>query len=264
MSQPANFDWNPGAYARFRGLRLRPALDLLTRIEDIPSRGPVVDLGCGAGAVGPVLSQRFPDHRLVGVDISPAMLAEAGKTGAYDWITQADIATWQPDGDPPALIYSNAALHWLGAHEALMPRLVALVAPGGTLAVQMPGQFEAASHRLLREIAAEMFPDRFDVSDFFPPVAAPEDYARLLVPLGRVEAWETTYVQRLDPVLSEHPVRRFTEATAMRPFVERLTDEEAGAFVSAYEAELSAAYPIEDDGTVLFPFRRVFFTVTKA
>ncbi|OIP82761.1 MAG: trans-aconitate methyltransferase [Rhodobacterales bacterium CG2_30_65_12] len=257
------FDWNPGTYARFRGLRLRPALDLLARVDDIPPGGPVVDLGCGAGAVGPVLAKRYPDHRLIGIDASPAMLAEAGKTGAYDWLSQADIAGWMPAGEKPALIYANAVLHWLGAHEDLMPRLAGLLAPGGVLAVQMPGQFDAASHRLLRETAGEMFPDRFEPSEFLPSVAAPEDYARLLAPLGRVEAWETTYVQRLDPAVTEHPVRRFTEATAMRPFLERMSAAEAGNFISAYEAELSAAYPVEEDGTVLFAFRRVFFTLTR-
>lgn len=263
MSERENVDWNPGTYARFRGLRLRPALDLLSRVEDIAPVGPVVDLGCGSGAVGSVLSARYPDRRLIGVDASPAMLAEAGKTGAYDALSQADIAGWVPEGEKPALIYSNAVLHWLGAHEGLMPRLAGLVAPGGVLAVQMPGQFEAASHRLLREIAAEMFPDRFDAGDFLPPVAAPEDYARLLAPLGKVDAWETTYVQRLDPAVTEHPVRRFTEATAMRPFLEKMTQAEAGNFISAYEAELSAAYPVEDGGTVLFAFRRVFFTLVR-
>lgn len=264
MSPAVNHDWNPGTYARFRGLRLRPALDLLARVEEVPPGGPIVDLGCGSGAVGPVLTERYgEDHKIVGVDNSPAMLAEAGKTGAYDWLTQADIADWVPDGPKPSLIYSNAALHWLDAHEDLMPRLAALVAPGGVLAVQMPGQFEAPSHRLLREIAGEMFPDRFDADAFLPPVAAPEDYARLLAPLGTVSAWETTYVQVLDPAVTEHPVRRFTEATAMRPFLEQMTGDEAGVFTSAYEAELAAAYPVEDNGTVLFPFRRVFFTLAK-
>lgn len=263
MSEEANFDWNPGTYARFRGLRLRPALDLLARVAEIPPGGPVVDLGCGAGAVGPVLADRCPDRPLIGVDSSPAMLAEAGKTAAYDRLTRADIAGWAPEGEKPALIYSNAALHWLGAHDQLMPRLAGLLAPGGVLAVQMPGQFDAASHRLLREIAGEMFPDRFDAGAFTPPVAAPEDYARLLAPLGLVEAWETTYVQRLDPVVTEHPVRRFTEATAMRPFLEKMTQAEAGDFISAYEAELSAAYPVEEDGTVLLPFRRVFFIFAR-
>lgn len=264
MSDAAYHDWNPGTYARFRGLRLRPALDLLARVEEVPPGGPVIDLGCGAGAVGPVLTERYgEDHKIIGIDTSPAMLAEAGKTGAYDWLTQADIADWVPDGPKPALIYSNATLHWLGAHEDLMPRLAGLVAPGGVLAVQMPGQFDAPSHRLLREIAVEMFPDRFGAEAALPPVAAPEDYARLLAPLGTVAAWETTYVQVLDPAVTEHPVRRFTEATAMRPFLDRMSDDEAGEFTSAYEAELAAVYPVEDNGTVLFAFRRVFFVLAK-
>lgn len=265
MSATRQTDWNPGAYARFRGLRLRPALDLLARVEDVPPGGPIVDLGCGAGAMGPVLSRRFgDDHKIIGIDSSPAMLAEAGKIGAYDGLTQADIADWAPEGAKPALIYANAALHWLAAHEDLMPRLARALPPGGVLAVQMPGQFEAPSHRLLREIAAEMFAGRFDEAEANPPpVAAPEDYARLLAPFGAITAWETTYVQVLDPAVTEHPVRRFTEATAMRPFVETMSAEEAGRFASAYEAELAVAYPVEENGTVLFPFRRVFFVLTR-
>ena len=33
MIEAAKQDWNSGAYARFRGLRLRPALDLLMQIR---------------------------------------------------------------------------------------------------------------------------------------------------------------------------------------------------------------------------------------
>ncbi len=73
-------DWNPGTYARFRGFRLRPALDLLAQVGDIPE-GPVIDLGCGNGAVCAVLAARF-GPRILGVDSSPAMLAEAKATGA--------------------------------------------------------------------------------------------------------------------------------------------------------------------------------------
>ncbi len=260
MTPSASNDWNPGAYARFRGLRLRPALDLIHAIDVIPP-GPVVDLGCGAGAVGPVLAERFRSHRLIGVDASPTMLAKAGTTGIYAWLSQADIADWAPGKDRPALIFSNAVLHWLAGHEELMPRLAGLLAPRGVLAVQMPGQFDAPSHRLLRDLAAELFPDRFDLATFQPPVADPEDYARLLAPLGRVSAWESTYIHKLEPVAGAHPVRRFTEATAMRPFEAQLSEAEAAQFVAAYEAELDLAYPPEEDGTILFAFRRVFFTL---
>lgn len=252
-------DWNPGAYGRFRGLRLRPALDLLAQVGRVPDGG-IVDLGCGTGAVGPVLRLRFGARRLVGIDQSPAMLEEAGQNGAYDAVERADAATWSPE-DRPALIFSNAALQWVTDHATLLPRLAGTLAKGGTLAVQMPRQFGAPSHRFLRDIAAEMFPDRFDLSGWGPPVMAPVDYHRLLAPLGEVEVWETDYVQRLEAGSAVHPVRAFTEATAMRPYVASLSGDEAAAYVARYEAALASAYPAEADGSVLFPFRRVFLTL---
>jgi len=256
-----NLDWNPAAYARFADLRLRPALDLLGRVGALPA-GDVVDLGCGAGSVGPALRDRFTGRTIVGVDASPAMLAEADRSGAYDAIRATDINDWVPEA-APALIFSNAALHWLDGHEGLVARLAALLPEGGVLAVQMPRQYGAPSHRFLRDFAAEMFPDRFDFSGWVPPVDAPVAYHRLLSPLGRADVWETDYVQRLAPVAEGHPVRRFTESTAMRPFAEKLDAAELRAFLARYEAALAAAYPVEADGSVLFPFRRLFFVLTR-
>jgi len=249
-------DWNPGAYARFRSERLRPALDLLMRIED-PSPGAVVDLGCGDGAVAGAVRARFPKRPLVGVDASPAMLALAR---GYDATEAADIATWRPR-HPPAVIYANAALHWLPDHDRMISRLAAFLAPGGTLTVQMPRQFDAPSHALLRQTARALFPDRFDFRDWTPPVAPPAAYARLLVPLGQAEVWETEYLHRLSPVPEGHPVRAFTGSTATRSFLDRLDAAEAAAFAAAYDSDLVRAYPAEPDGTVLFPFRRLFFTL---
>lgn len=255
-------DWKPELYARFRGLRLRPAIDLLDRVGGLPE-GDVVDLCCGAGSVGEALSARFAGRRIIGVDTSPAMLTDAGATGSYSALVRADAADWAPEA-APALIFSNAALHWLPAHGALMPRLAGLLAPGGILAVQMPRQFSAPSHRLLRDYAQDMFPDRFDFINWKPAVLAPVEYHRMLAPLGEVDVWETDYVQRLDPVPEGHPVRSFTEATAMRPITGTLTAGELEAFTRRYETGLGAAYPVEEDGSVLLPFRRLFFTLRIA
>jgi trans-aconitate 2-methyltransferase len=256
VSGPQKRDWNPEAYARFRGLRLRPALDLLNAVADVPE-GPVVDLGCGDGALALALAVRFSGRDLVGVDASPAMLARAK---GYTRLEQADIADWRPE-TPPALIFSNAALHWLPDHATLLPRLAGFLAPAAVLAVQMPRQFLSPSHRFLRDIAASMFPDRFDFSSYHPPVAPAVDYHALLSPFGAVDAWETDYVQRLEPTEGIHPVRAFTASTAMRPIVEKLTATEASLFQAAYDQALTAAYPPRPDGSVLFPFRRIFFTL---
>jgi trans-aconitate 2-methyltransferase len=252
-------DWDPARYGAFRDLRLRPALDLLAQVPDLPV-GEVVDLGCGDGAVGPALLSRYPARSLVGVDASEAMLANAVMRRCYERVALADIADWQAE-TPPALIFSNAALHWLPDHAALMPRLAGLLTKGGVLAVQMPRQSGAPSHRLLREVAEGLFPAR-DLPKPSPVLQA-GDYAELLLPLGEVRAWTTDYIQLLDPVAQGHPVRAFTESTAMRPFVAGLTADERRAYLTAYDAALAQAYPALPDGRVLFPFTRVFFVLER-
>lgn len=254
-------DWDPTAYARFEGLRLRPALDLLMRVGVLPEGG-VVDLGCGAGAVGAALRTRFPQRPLGGVDTSPAMLGVAGATGAYDHLIEADAARWHPDA-PTALIFSNAALHWLPDHPGLLRHLAQVLVSGGVLAVQMPRQYGAPSHRFLRDFAADMFPDRFTAAGWHPPVDEAPAYHRILAPLGATDIWETKYLHRLDPSPDGHPVRRFTESTAMRPYLEPLSGPERAAFVARYEDALASAYPLEADGSVLFPFRRIFMVLTR-
>lgn len=263
-SGPLGNDWDPGSYASFRGLRLRPALDLLAQVPAALPEGPAIDLGCGDGAAAGALRARLPGRRLVGVDASPAMIERAE---GYDAVHLADIAHWTPalhHEAPPALIFSNAALQWLPDHPRLLPRLAAELAPGGTLAVQMPRQYDAPSHRLIREIAGGLFPDRFPEDDagWTAPVAPPAAYHRLLAPLGALSLWETEMLQPLAPVDEGHPVRAFTQSTALRPYAARMGAGELGEFLDAYDEALAIAYPAEADGTVLFPFRRLFLVLT--
>ncbi len=253
-------DWNPGAYARFRDLRLRPALDLLAQVPDLPS-GDVVDLGCGNGAVGAALAGRFNGHSLVGVDNSRTMLAEAKKAGVYASLHHIDIADWQAD-TPPALVFSNAALHWLPDHARLLPALAGVLATGGVLAVQMPRQFDAPSHRLLRQTAQNLFPDRFNFDSYVAPVAPPVRLAEMLAGLGDLNIWETRYFQTLTTQSDAHPVRNFTASTAMRPVLAKLDLSEQTRLTAAYDQALHAAYPVHN-GRTTFPFLRQFFTLTR-
>lgn len=258
--RPAVSDWNPQSYARFTALRLRPAVDLLMKVPPLTG-DQVIDLGCGNGAVGPVLRTRYPTAHLTGLDASPAMLAEAWKTGAYDALTEGDIATWSPQ-DPPALIFSNAALHWLPDHETLLPALVAKLAQKGTLAVQVPHQNPAPSHRLWIDLIEQHFPGRYD-TDQTPGILDARSTYDLLDPLGTLSLWETEYMQRLDPTPDMHPVRAFTSSTFARPVLEALDPDEQGLITTLYDEAMEHAYPRRNDGSVLFPFRRLFFTLTK-
>lgn len=259
----AQTDWDPEAYHRFRGHRLRPALDLLARVPALPP-GDVVDLGCGAGDLAEALTAavcRPQGRRLIGVDTSETMLSEAAEHRLYNRLDQTDIAVWQPE-TPVALIFSNAALHWIGDHRALLPRLVEMLVPGGMLAVQVPHQNRAPSHRLWHSLCDEFFPGRLD-GLARPGVLSAADYHHLLAPLGDLAVWETEYYQPLSPDGNGHPVRRFTEATFARPILQALSDGEQARLIAAYEDVIGAAYPEAEDGTVLFPFRRLFLTLVR-
>ena len=77
--------WDPGLYLRFQDLRLRPALELLGRV-DLAAPATVVDLGCGTGTSTRLLRERWPSARITGVDSSAEMLAAAAEGGGdFAW-----------------------------------------------------------------------------------------------------------------------------------------------------------------------------------
>ncbi|HZH26079.1 MAG TPA: methyltransferase domain-containing protein [Azospirillaceae bacterium] len=249
--------WDPAQYDKFRAQRERPAIDLLAAIPAVEAR-TIVDLGCGTGALARRLAARWPTARITGVDASDAMLAKAAaEPSRIAWV-QADIAAWRPDR-PVDLIVSNAALHWLPDHACLFPHLMAQLAPGGILAVQMPRNGDAPSHRSIHEIAAHgPWADRLRGKLDPAPVAPPEFYHDLLAPRSaHLDIWETTYLQVLE---GEDPVLEWVKGTTLLPVASALADtpDLLDAYTQTYGARLRAAYSRRSDGTTLFPFRRLF------
>ncbi len=255
--------WDPRQYLKFAGPRVRPGLDLLERIPDIPAK-QIVDLGCGAGQLTAQLAGRWLDAQVTGVDSSADMLRQASEAfPAADWprLTwrEGDIDSWQAD-TAPDLIYSNAALHWLKRHDALFPNLLSQLAPGGVLAVQMPRNFDQPSHLLLHEtLQKQGLSNRVGLEAR--PVKPPADYYEFLSP-GAVslDIWETQYLQVLS---GEHPVLDWVKGAALRPVYDALSGADLEAFLADYGAALAEAYPKQSDGMTLFPFRRLFIIARR-
>ena len=136
--------WDPARYLDYADQRARPFVDLLAQVRPADP-GLVVDLGCGPANLTPGLRRRWPGARLVGVDSSASMLAAAGEARvAGVELVRADLRDWQSDA-PVDVLLSNAALQWVPDHLALLPQLLDQVAPGGTLAFHVPGNFAAPS-----------------------------------------------------------------------------------------------------------------------
>ncbi len=253
--------WDPDQYIRYADLRLRPAIDLLTRVE-LQSPRRIVDLGCGVGNVTQMIAERWPRAELTGIDSSREMLARARELpDDIDWV-QADIANWSPTG-PLDLVFSNAALHFVDdEHAHLLPKLLQSVTPGGVLAIQMPRNFGEPSHTLMYDAAREgPWRDRLTPLMRPPPVAEPEHYYDILAPsASSLEIWETVYLQVLQ---GDDPIAEWTGATWGEPLLEALDDDERQAYEADYKRRLRAAYPRRSDGTTLFPFRRLFIIAMR-
>ncbi|WP_338537640.1 methyltransferase domain-containing protein [Janibacter terrae] len=262
--------WDPSRYGQFSNERARPFFDLVGRVDAVDPT-LVVDLGCGNGPLTLSLADRWPGARVVGVDSSVEMLDAAralDTDGRVEWV-EADLAEWDIEslGAAPDVIVSNAALQWVPRHLPLIEHWVAALAPGGWFALQVPGNFDAPTHALMRETAVdhpragelEAASKRYGAGD-------PSTYLQILSAHGlAVDAWETTYTHVLDPAgESENPVLDWVSGTGLRPMLEVLDDEsEREEFIAAYADKVAAAYPRTPAG-VLLTFRRVFAVGRKA
>ena len=250
--------WDPAAYAQYADERARPFTDLMARVAATAPH-TVVDLGCGTGALTASLARRWPDADILGVDSSAPMLERAAEhAGPRVRFAAGDVTTWRPS-EPVDVLVTNAVLQWVPDHLPLLARWVGHLAPGGWLAMQVPGNFDAPSHALMREVAAQHpFAARLaGVLRGADSVAQPSSYATVLAEQGcTVDVWETTYLHVLpgpDAVLA------WVRGTGLRPVLDALADDPAmsRAFVAAYGERLHAAYPARSWGTLL-AFRRIF------
>lgn len=254
MSREAGAVWDPAQYGVFGDERARPFAELLARVDlEAPRR--IVDLGCGSGELTASLLHRWPDAKIEALDSSPEMIAAAQGIPGKLTFSVGDVTTWRPER-PVDLIISNAVLQWVPTHQDLLPRWIEALAPGGRLAFQVPGNFDAPSHALLREVCTSpRWQAKLGGALRRHPVMDPSDYLDLLSRRGcTVDAWETTYAQLLQ---GDDPILEWVKGTALRPILTRLDPAETAEFLAEYGARLREAYPPAPYGTV-FPFRRIF------
>ena len=224
--------------------------------------------GAARGNVTRLIAERFAAARVTGVDISSEMLAKAaGIPGRVDWV-RADIASWKPER-APELIYSNAALHWIDDHSALIPRLFDFLAPGGCLAVQMPLSYSMPSHVLMRDtlsnggVGGSRLGDRALAAGGRAQVGGWTRTSTSTCSRRRrrsLDVWETEYLQRLE---GEDPVLEWVKATGLRPILNGLHGAERDRFLEVYRERLRLAYPRRAGGHTLYPFRRLFMVATR-
>jgi trans-aconitate 2-methyltransferase len=249
--------WDPAQYGLYADQRSRPFFDLIARIGAASPR-TVVDLGCGTGELTVSLAQRWPGASVQGIDSSADMIDQAPRGQGVEFM----LGTAQEfDATGTDVLVSNALLQWVPGHDALLIRWAEQLARDGWLAFQVPANFSAPSHRLMRHLAASPRWQR-QLSGVLrdEPVAEPPQYLDLLATRGlEVEAWQTEYQHVLQ---GPDPVLEWVRGTALRPVLSTLSGDEAAEFSAEYAVLLREAYPPRPYGTV-FGFLRTFVVAHK-
>lgn len=156
MSRPR--DWDAVSYERVSDPQVEMAGPVLERLE-LRGDETVLDAGCGSGRVTRLLAERLPRGRVVAVDASPSMVAEAAERladlGERVTVRVCDLVELELD-EPVDAVFSNAVFHWIADHERLFGALAAALRPGGRLVAQCGGQGNVERfHAAAREVALE-------------------------------------------------------------------------------------------------------------
>ena len=254
--------WSAEQYVAFEGERTRPVRDLLAAVP-AGYGGRLIDLGCGPGNSTEVLSARYPEARVSGIDSSLDMIEAARKRLPKIEFSVGDIAAWCEPGAFDVIL-ANAVLHWLPDHASLLPALVAKLVRGGALAVQMPDNLAEPAHRLMRETAlqgpwaaklAKAAETRTTLNDAL-------WYFDVLRPhAARVDVWRTTYHHQLKGGVGA--VVEWFKGSGLRPFLDPLDAGERTEYLRRYSAALAPFFPERPDGSVLLPFPRLFMVAVR-
>lgn len=245
--------WNPDHYLRFADHRRRPGIELLARIPDIEA-GAIVDLGSGTGDLTSLLALRWPAADIVGIDSSIEMVERARHDHPSIRWSIDDIATWEPDR-PLDLIFSNAALHWVDDHEAVFRRLRSYLTTDGVLAVQMPDNWDAPTHRIPADILdGGRWPRGARAALMRDRLSEPTAYVDWLQP-ATTDVWRTTYFQILN---GDEPVWTWVTGSVLQPVLAELESADRARFADECRSRYVDAYPAAADGSVTMPFSRLF------
>jgi len=252
--------WNPDQYLRFEDERTRPSVDLCQRI---PAQAParILDAGCGPGNSTRILRERWPGAELTGLDNSPEMIAKARSLHPEGTWVVAELAGYE--AGPFDLVFANAVIQWLPDHPKLLRTLMALVAPGGHLAVQVPDNPESPVRAAMVQASRHpRFKGALEGAGETLTFHDPRFYYEHLAPLATsVDLWQTTY-HHLFP--GHEAILEWWQSTGMRPYLERLADPLDQAFFKELVLEsCREAFPSCVDGRLLMPFQRLFFVARK-
>lgn len=259
-------DWNGTQYDVLSGPQRQMGGDVLARLQPrLRGDETVLDAGCGTGLVTAELLKLVPRGRVIAVDGSASMIAQAQRLLPTEVELQvqdlADLAL----PDPVDAAVSTSTFHWLPDHDRLFARLAAVLRPGGPLEAQCGGAGNIASVEAAVERLRGRAPWDVALTGWSGPwnFAGPEETTTRLTAAGFVDVH--CWLEPRDVVPDD--VHSYLRTVVLGSHLERLPEEAHDRFVEDVRRELQAAADADpttaSDGRIVLDYVRLNISATR-
>lgn len=227
-------EWDAATYDRVATPQERWGIPVVERLR-ADGVDTVLEAGCGTGRVTQMVLDRVPGGRVVAVDGSQRMLAEAARrlgpaveAGRVTFV-HADLSEPLALDESVDAVVSTATFHWIADHDALFANLASVMRPGAQLVAQCGGAGNIAS------VVAAMG----QVGETWNPwnFSTPQDARRRLERAGfvDVEAWLHDEPTEFAP---GPDLEEFLATVVLGEHLARRPEPDRGPFVRAVAASL--------------------------
>jgi trans-aconitate 2-methyltransferase len=245
--------WNAADYAANSVVQQSWARELIAKLK-LRGNEHILDVGCGDGKVTAEIARSLPQGSATGMDASPQMIEfakrafpAAGFSNLRFRVMDARKIKFDRRFD---LVFSNAALHWVDDHPAILRGAAAVLKPGGRLVVSCGGKgnaqdvFVALRPEMRLKRWREFF-RRMPTPYFF---HAPGDYEKWLPRMG----FKIQNVQLAPKDATYDGAAGFATwlRTTWIPYVQCVPDNLREEFIAAVTQRYVAKHPPDAQGRV--------------
>ncbi len=246
--QPVQQKWNAVDYAKNSSAQLQWAQELISKLT-LQGGESVLDIGCGDGKISALLALAAKNGNVLGIDLSEDMIRLASEQ--FPSAKYPNLSFLHMDATSIRLsgrfdvAFSNAALHWVKDHSAILRGVHACLKSGGKILFQMGGRGNApevfeALEKVLRHPRWRQYYEGFTPPYHF---CGPEEYEAWLLESG----FRPVRVELMPKDMQHHGADGFKGwlRTTWFPFTDRLPVGLRDAFLAEVIEAYSAANPID-------------------
>ena len=251
--QPVQQNWNAEDYAKNSSAQRQWAQELVSKLT-LQDSESVLDIGCGDGKICAQLALAAKNGNVLGIDLSEDMIRLASEQ--FPPAKYPNLSFLRMDATDIRLsnrfdvAFSNATLHWVRDHIAVLRSVHACLKSGGRILFQMGGRGNAAEVFRAIEKVLQHHRWRRYYEVFTPPYHfyGPEEYTAWLLETGFRPARVELVPKDMQHVGTEG-LKGWLRTTWF-PYIDRLPIELRDAFLAEMVEMYTVAHPIDALGNI--------------